>query len=94
MRRRQPRSSEGVACGAWLRLCLTHDLGALLDILRDREPGADEVCASLAPKPFAVQFRYEAISEGAEPLDRDSVAASLQGLRERVWKALRESGRD
>ena len=80
---------------AWLAIHgqvfpLTHNLDVLLDILRDRDPDAEGFRGLIALSPFAVQFRYEAISEDTEPLDRDSLVASVEALSRRVQKALCE----
>ena len=69
---------------------LTHDLGALLEILQEHEREAGRFHAFLALNPFAVQFRYESISEGTEPLDRDGLIASIQALLGRVQSTLSE----
>ena len=73
---------------------LTHDLGALLEILQGRERDAERFQGLLALNPFTVQFRYESISEGTEPLDRDGLIASIQALLGRVQSALREPDAD
>ena len=83
---------------AWLAIDgqvfpLTHNLGTLLDVLRDHEPDADRFRGLIALNPFAVQFRYEAITGDAEPLDREGLARSIQRLLERVQEALGETGR-
>ena len=80
---------------AWLAIDgqvfpLTHNLGTLLDALRDHEPDADRFRGLIALNPFAVQFRYEAITGDAEPLDREGLARSIQRLLERVREALGE----
>lgn len=69
---------------------LTHNLGVLLDALRDHEPEADRFRGLIALNPFAVQFRYEAISGDMERLDRKGLARSLQSLMESVQAALGE----
>ena len=69
---------------------LTHDLGALLEVPQDHEREARRFHGLLALNPFAAQFRYESISEGTEPLDRDGLIASIQALLGRVESTLRE----
>ena len=69
---------------------LTHDLGALLEILQGHERDAGRFHGLLGLNPFAVQFRYESISEGSEPLDRDGLIASIQALLGRVESTLGE----
>lgn len=80
---------------AWLAIDgqmfpLTHNLGTLLDVLRDHEPDADRFRGLIALNPFAVQFRQEAITGDAEPLDREGLALSIRRLLERVQEALGE----
>ena len=80
---------------AWIALLgftfpLTHDLGALLDMLSESEPDAKEFRGLIALNPFAVQFRYEGIGEEMEPLDRDSLVEELRLLHERVHAALQD----
>ena len=70
---------------------LTHNLGVLLDALRDHEPEADRFRGLIALNPFAVQFRYEAITGDMERLDRKGLARSLQSLLESVQAALGEA---
>lgn len=69
---------------------LTHNLGTLLDILRDHEPDADRFRGLIALSPFAVQFRYEAITGDTEPLDREGLVRSIQTLLEPVQVTLGE----
>lgn len=69
---------------------LAHDLGVLLEILQDHEREAGRFHGLLALNEFAVQFRYESISEGTEPLNRDGLIASIQELLGRVQSTLRE----
>ena len=80
---------------AWLAIDgqvfpLTHNLGTLLDVLRDHEPDADRFRGLIALNPFAVRFRQEAITGDAEPLDREGLALSILRLLERVREALGE----
>ncbi len=78
---------------AWLALLgykfpVTHDLGALLDLLGRSVPDTAEFRGLIALNPFAVQFRYEALADEMEPLDRDSLVAELRRLGERVQGAV------
>lgn len=87
------------ALKAWLAIHgqvfpLTHNLGVLLDVLQAREPDAEGFRALIALNPFAVQFRYEAMTDDAEPLDRESLAASVEALLHRVQRALGEPDED
>ena len=81
---------------AWLALLgykfpVTHDLGALLDLLGGVAAETVEFRGLIALNPFAVQFRYEALGKEIDPLDRDSLVAELRRLRERVQAAARDS---
>ena len=69
---------------------MTHDLGALLDVLAEREPDAEEFRGLIALNPFAVQFRYEAIGEEMDPLDRHRLVDDLRILGERVQAGLQD----
>ncbi len=87
------------ALKAWLAIHgqvfpLTQNLGVLLDVLQAREPDAEGFRALIALNPFAVQFRYEAMTENAEPLDRQSLAASVEALLRRVRQALGQPDQD
>ena len=80
---------------AWLALLcltfpLTHDLGALLDMLGGSEPAAEKFRGFVALNPFAIQFRYEAVGEEMEPLDRDNLVKELRLLNERVQAVLQD----
>lgn len=63
---------------------LTHDLKTLLDILGKRTNDLSQFRDLEALTPFAVQFRYEFLPDGAEPLDRQGIALRLNALLERV----------
>lgn len=80
---------------AWLALLgltfpLTHDLGALLDMLGRSEPAAEKFRGFVALNPFAIQFRYEAVGEEMDPLDRDNLVKQLRLLSESVQAALQD----
>ena len=85
-----PQQAAEKLLKAWLALLgykfpVTHDLGALLD--RSVADTA-EFRGLIALNPFAVQFRYEALADEMEPLDRDSLVAELRRLGERVQAAM------
>ena len=80
---------------AWLALLgftfpLTHDIGALLDLLGESEPDAETFRGLIALNPFAVQFRYEVVGKEMEPLDRGSLVKELRLLAERVQATLED----
>lgn len=70
---------------------LTHDLKALLDILGKRTIDASQFRDLEALTPFAVQFRYEFLPDGAKPLDRQGIALRLNALLERVRAELADA---
>ena len=72
---------------------LTHDLKALLDILGNRMIDASQFRDLEALTPFAVQFRYEFLPDGAKPLDRQGIALRLNALLERVRAELAHADR-
>lgn len=72
---------------------LTHDLKALLDILGNRTIDASQFRDLEALTPFAVQFRYEFLPDGAKPLDRQGIALRLNALLERVRAELADADR-
>ena len=72
---------------------LTHDLKALLDILGNRTIDASQFRDLEALTPFAVQFRYEFLPDGAKPLDRQGIALRLNALLERVRAELAHADR-
>ncbi len=71
---------------------LTHDLEALLAILKDHEADADCFRDLLLLNPYAVRLRYEGISEGALPLDRERLVSRLGALLARVGRELLAKG--
>jgi len=70
---------------------LTHDLKTLLDILGKRTNDLSQFRDLEALTPFAVQFRYEFLPDGAEPLDRQGIALRLNALLERVRAEIADS---
>lgn len=72
---------------------LTHDLKALLDILGNRTIDASQFRDLEALTPFAVQFRYEFLPDGAKPLDRQGIALRLNALLEPVRAELADADR-
>ena len=80
---------------AWIALLgeeypLTHEIGVLVDRIRRHDEAVSE-CADLARfSPFAVQFRYEPVPEGAAPIDRPAAIRKAQALRRGLRRMLRE----
>lgn len=67
---------------------MTDDLGALLDLPGRSVPDTAAFRGLIALNPVAVHFRYEALADEMEPLDRDSLVAELRRLGERVQGAV------
>lgn len=72
---------------------LTHDLMTLLDILGKRTTDASQFRDLEALTPFAVQFRYEFLPDGAKLLDRQGIALCLNALLERVRAEIADADR-
>ena len=73
----------------------THDLKVLYRLLEDhREPGLEEFIGLVDLTDFAVQFRYDLITE-LEPIDRPTVISRVDALFARVEQLLRhENGEE
>ena len=79
---------------AWLALLgdtypLTHDLGLLFDLLKNRGADVSSLSASTEYTPHAVQFRYEAIGFDAAPIKRQESLGLVDSLLARVQRELR-----
>ena len=76
---------------AWLALLgvrfpLTHDLGALMELLQETVD-ATVFLPLRAYTPFGVQFRYQAV-EGDTPIDRRTALRQVEALWRRVGQEL------
>ena len=74
---------------AWLALLgetypLTHDLELLFNLLKERGVAASAFLALSEYTPYAVQFRYEAISIDKAPLDRREGLCLVESLLAQV----------
>ena len=79
---------------AWLALLgdtypLTHDLGLLFDLLKNRGADVSSFSALTEFTPYAVQFRYEAIGLDAAPIKRQESLGPVGSLLARVQRELR-----
>ena len=77
------------ALKAWLDLLqqthpLTHDLSLLLHALQKQGVDVEPWWSFLDLSGYAVQFRYEAVPEGEEPLDRRSLLSGIRRLVQNV----------
>ena len=76
---------------AWLALLgvrfpLTHDLGALMELLQETVD-ATVFLPLRVYTPFGVQFRYQAV-EGDTPIDRQTALQQVEALWRRVGQEL------
>lgn len=81
------------ALKAWLNRLqgshpFTHDLSLLLHALEDLGQEIESCWDFLDLSGYAVQFRYETLAEGEEPLDRCALVKETDALIERVEKVL------
>ncbi|MBM4327501.1 MAG: HEPN domain-containing protein [Deltaproteobacteria bacterium] len=78
---------------AWLALLgkeypLTHDISALLDLLRASGQDIEDYWDLLEYNVYAVRFRYESLLIYDEPLDRRAALASVEKLLQTVRRML------
>lgn len=66
----------------------THDLRLLIHTLEKHGADVESCWDFLDLSGYAVQFRYETMQEGEEPLDRYSLVEDIQALVERVGKLI------
>lgn len=69
----------------------THDLRALLALLKEQGVDVEDLWDVVEYNFFAVQFRYEAFDQIEEPLDRSAVIARVADLVQRVDSLLSDS---
>ena len=70
---------------AWLALLgkeypLTHDISALLELLRDSGEEVEQYWDLVDNNVYAVRFRYESLELHDEPLDREAAVQSIGRL--------------
>jgi hypothetical protein len=56
----------------------------LIEILRERGNNVDDIEQFVELNAFAVQYRYESLYSGEDPLDRLDVAGKIKSLLERI----------
>ena len=83
------------ALKAWLcalgQICpLRQDLDDLLDLLASRGAAVGFLRPLAAFTPYAVQFRYEPLGPGHEPIDRPAALARVEELARHVRDRLAE----
>jgi len=61
-----------------------HDIGELIEFLRDMGGAVEGLEEYADLNPFAVQFRYSIFDYGEEPLNRDEAINKVQALYDRV----------
>lgn len=66
----------------------THDLRLLLHALQTHGADVESYWDFLDLSSYAVQFRYETMSEGEDPLDRDALVKDIRALVEHVEKMI------
>lgn len=82
---------------AWLALLgkvypLTHNLEALLELLSERNDVSCRFRKLIDYTPYAVEFRYEGVESGTEPIDRKSALTLVEALLAQVRRQLPETG--
>lgn len=70
---------------------LTHNLATLLTTLQNLGVDVEGLWDLVEYNPFGVQFRYEALDEAEELLDRLAATRGLRQLHDRVGQAIREA---
>ena len=71
---------------------LTHNLEALLDLLKGRGVATEPHRELVGYTPYAVEFRYEGIDSGTESMDRDEALSLVESLLEEVRRRLPAAG--
>lgn len=84
------------ALKAWLNLLqqphpFTHDLSLLLHVLQEQGADVESCWDFLDLSGYAVQFRYETLPEGEEPLNRDGLLKDVRALIEGVEKLFQQT---
>ena len=81
------------ALKAWLALLgetypLTHNVQALVDLLRQRDIAVETFDELVEFTPYAVELRYGGLGPDAESVDRAAAIALVETLLERVGREL------
>jgi hypothetical protein len=69
---------------------INRQVGVLIDRIRPQDEAVSEFTDLASFSPFAVQFRYEPVPQGAAPIDRPAAIRQAEALRQRLWSLLRE----
>lgn len=72
---------------------LTHNLEALLVLLKGSGVATEPYRELVGYTPYAVEFRYEGVDSGTESIDRDEALSLVESLLAEVRKRLPEVGR-
>jgi HEPN domain-containing protein len=62
----------------------THDLLALIEVLKTAGENTTSLDSLVDLSPFAVQYRYESVESDDDELDRSSLLSEIQSLFDRV----------
>ena len=78
---------------AWLALLgkiypLTHNLEALLELLSERNDVPCRFRNLIDYTPYAVEFRYEGVESGTDPIDRKGALTLVEALLVQVRRQL------
>ena len=81
---------------AWLALLgrvypLTHNLEALLELLSERNEVSCRFRKLIDYTPYAVEFRYEGVESGTDPIDRKGALTLVEALLAHVRRQLPET---
>ena len=81
---------------AWLALLgkvypLTHNLEALLELLSERNDVSCRFRKLIDYTPYAVEFRYEGVESGTDPIDRKVALTLVEALLAHVQRQLPET---
>lgn len=81
---------------AWLALLgqvypLTHNLETLLDLFSEHTEVSPRFRALIDYTPYAVEFRYEGVGSGADPIDRKGALKLVEALLAQVRRQLAET---
>ena len=81
---------------AWLALLgkvypLTHNLEALLELFSERNDVSCRFRKLIDYTPYAVEFRYEGVESGTDPIDRNGALTLVEALLAQVGRQLPET---
>jgi HEPN domain-containing protein len=84
------------ALKAWLALLgkvypLTHNLEALLELFSERNDVSRRFRKLIDYTPYAVEFRYEGVESGTDPIDRKGALTLVEALLAHVRRQLADT---